>query len=57
MRSRHHAVMCSRQYEVFVCCVSSEIRTVLYLKSLPTRPVQDGHRKTDWPSEKQRFSL
>jgi len=25
--------------------------------SLSTRPVQDGHRKTDWPSEKQCFSL
>ena len=24
--------------------------------SLSTRPVQDGHRKTDWPSEKQCFS-
>ena len=23
--------------------------------SLSTRPVQDGHRKTDWPSEKQCF--
>ena len=25
--------------------------------SLSTRPVQDGHRKTDWPTEKQWFSL
>ena len=25
--------------------------------SLSTRPVEDGHRKTDWPSEKQCFSL
>jgi hypothetical protein len=57
MRSRRHANTCSRKYEVVVCYVSSEIRTVLYLKSLPTRPVQDGHRKTDWPSEKQCFSL
>jgi len=25
--------------------------------NLSTRPVQDGHRKADWPSEKQCFSL
>jgi hypothetical protein len=34
MRSRRHAVTCSRQYEVVVCCVSSEIRTVLYFKTV-----------------------
>ena len=43
--TRRPAVGCSSHY------------SFVFEDSLSTRPVQDGHRKTDWPSEKQCFSL